>query len=88
MASRNRTASWIRYPCPQPAGVPMTQAHMVQVTWNPLRTVPVPVPMPAPVVVYIAQPDMGVIMVLTMQAVLCSRLGAEASIEASSSAVM
>ena len=77
MASRNRTASWIRYPCPQPAGVPMTQAHMVQVTWNPLRTVP----MPAPVVVYMVQVDMGVIMVLTMQAVLCSRLGAEASIE-------
>ena len=50
---------------------------MVQVTWNPLRTVP----MPAPVVVYMVQVDMGVIMVLTMQAVLCSRLGAEASIE-------
>ena len=62
----------------------MTQAHMVQVTWNPLRTVPIP----ASVVVYIVQADMGVIMVLTMQAVLFSRLGAEVSIEASSSAAM
>ena len=57
---------------------------MVQVTWNPLRTVPIP----ASVVVYIVQADMGVIMVLTMQAVLFSRLGAEVSIEASSSAAM
>ena len=56
----------------------MTQGAMEQVTWNFLRTIPIPITVAGP---YTVQVDISVSMVLAMQVVLCSRLGAEASIE-------
>jgi len=33
MATRNRTASWLHYPLPQPAGVPLALGDLQQVLW-------------------------------------------------------
>lgn len=34
MADRNRTASWIHYPLPQPRSTPTSVKDMQQWTWN------------------------------------------------------